>query len=470
MFSPINKKTIVLSFWLVLLIKVAEVECLTSLEYSQYPEVAGSRWGNTGGDSFSYIGAMENYVTYGRYYFINERGDTVNAGRLPHYALPYYIFRQFFPPALALDAFVLFQLMVESIAIICLALLACRVIRKKWCYYASLAISVIGLYITVWSYNTFTDALTANLLIIAALLYYRYLYSSLPKHLLQFSIVLGIAVCLRPYLILLYILVGLVEMCLAYSNVKHLLRRGALMVLPLILLLSPWVIRNYIVMNKVIPFQQDIYAGYAPEKNELIIRKTLSSIGEVGGTWWDRRSAASYFSKRSIGSSLYAYPNYIRNDTGVLARLEALRSLNLGEACSEDRIEKASSNIIAYYKERHPVRYYFVNYLKLVSNFLFHNGSYRLPLILSRPSHVLLKVTQSLLYYLHLIIGSIGLFKMASMDKRNLLFLVPSIYLILLFPLFFGLIEWRYFLPFYHFHQLGMIYILSEIIRIKQAG
>src|SRR6478609_3399596 len=128
--NHIKRNILFISLLAVFVFKVAEVEYLTRLEYSKYPQSAGGHWANTGGDSFSYIGAMENYVTKGSYYFLNENSDTVKAGRLPHYAIPYFLLRQAFSPSAALDLFVLFQIAIESVAAVCLALLAWSVTRQ----------------------------------------------------------------------------------------------------------------------------------------------------------------------------------------------------------------------------------------------------------------------------------------------------------------------------------------------------
>ena len=458
-----NRRIVFFSFLLVFLAKLAEVEYLTRLEYSQYPQVAGSHWANTGGDSFSYIGAMENYLTKGSYFFINEKGDTVRAGRTPHYALPYLLLRQAFSPAVALDLFVLLQIVVESVAAVCVALLACAVTKNKRYYFASLGLSVIGLYITVWSYNTFTDAVSANLLLIAAYVYYNYQRSRSQKTFFWFSVLFAVVVCLRPYFSLLYVAVGLAEWFSDRRSIKNLSTKLALTALPLVLLLLPWVVRNFQVMNRLILFQQDLYAGYAVSENDLTIRKTLLLTGEEGGTWWDKKTAAAYFFRRSAATATYTYPAYIRNDPLTRARFEDFRNACLDSNTSGAGLKQQAARLLHFYQKEHPVRYYAYNRVKPVFRFLFSNGSYRLPLSTKQPTQVLVKWSQSSLYYCYLIFGAIGLVQLARNSKRCTLFLIPTAYLILLFPIFFGLTEWRYFLPFYLFHQIGLLYFLCRL-------
>lgn len=452
-----------IGFITIFIIKLAEVEYLSSIEYAQHPGISSGRWANKTGDSFSYIGAMENYITTGSYFFINDKGDTVKAGRAPHYAIPYFIFRQFASPALSSDLVVVMQIAVETIAIICLALLAFYTTGKMWVYYLSLGLSAISLYATNWAYNTYTDSLGVSLLMIAAYFYFKYLSGINGSSFLKFSILLALVVCLRPFWALLYLIVGYVELIKKDFNYQNLATKFLHLSIPIFILLTPWVTRNLVVMDKFILFQQDVYAGYGFDENELAIRNVLISIGENGGTWWDKKSAASYFSNKAVATSVYAYPTYISHDVITLSKLEMLRALTLADV-KNGSIQRESKKFIQYYKQQFPVRYYLVNRLTLISNFLFHNGSFRLPADVSIPSQYLLKLMQSLLYYCTLIFGTIGLIKLINKDSRYFIFLLPSIYLVLLFPVFFGLTEWRYFLPFYPFQQLGLVFLLYSFI------
>lgn len=462
-----KKIFLLISFIIVFIIKLAEVEYLSNIEYAKYPEISSGRWANKTGDSFSYIGAMENYITTGSYYFLNEKGDTVKAGRSPYYALPYFVFRQFSSPSVASDLMVALQIAIETIAIICLALLTFYITGKKWVYYLSIAFSVISLYVSNWLYNTYTDSAGASLLLIAAYFYFTYATGKRESSFLKFSIVLAVVVCIRPFWALLYVIAGLAEVLKQEFSVSYLAKKFLFLSMPLFILLSPWVVRNFLVMDKFILFQQDIYAGYGFDENELAIRNVLISMGENGGTWWDKKSAASYFSSKAVLASVYTYPTYITKDHAIFIRLENLRALSLANAKNES-IQRESKKFIQLYKQQFPLRYYVSNRLVLISNFLFHNGSFRLPADVSIPSQYLLKVIQSLLYYCTLVFGSIGLFQLLKIDRRYVVFLIPSIYLILMFPVFLGLTEARYFLPFYHFQQIGLMYLLFTLSPYKK--
>jgi hypothetical protein len=261
---------------------------------------------------------------------------------------------------------------------------------------------------------------------------------------------------------LLYLIVGFVELINGRPSIRCLSKKAVLISLPLVLMITPWVIRNFQVMNRFIIFQQDMYAGYAITEGELTIRKTLNTLGEEGGIWWNKKAAASYFSRRSLGTSKYTYPSYIKNNPVTFAKFESFRKVSLDSTLSSKDVKNKAASIISYYKSAHPVRFYFINHIKPIIRFLIHNGSYRLPMDINKPLEFMIKLSQSLLYYCYLILGSIGLIILTSKNKRNSLFLLPTIYLIFLFPVFLGLSEWRYFLPFYLFHQLGVLYLINN--------
>ncbi|HEV7621127.1 MAG TPA: hypothetical protein VGO09_05320, partial [Flavisolibacter sp.] len=131
-------------------------------------------------------------------------------------------------------------------------------------------------------------------------------------------------------------------------------------------------------------------------------------------------------------------------------------------------VQTMSTDIVNNYRSRYPVRYYLTNHLQLVAKFVFNNGSYHLPVDKSspcyQPGQYVYKLFQSLLFFLCLVFGTAGLVLMCLSNRQNFIFLLPALYLILLFPVLFGLTEWRYFLPFYHFSQLGLIYLVWRII------
>ncbi|ANE52447.1 hypothetical protein [Flavisolibacter tropicus] len=456
------KRTVLwMSFFIVLSVKLITVNYLAGLTFCENPEIKGGIWANTSGDYFSYIGAMENYISQGLYYFNNNNGDKVFAGRMPHYSIPYYLLRQIFSISTSLDLFVLYQVIIESFAIICLALLIFDITKRNWTFYISLLLSLISLYNTTWSFAMITDGLSANYLFISVFFFWRFFTLKSRLSFYLFSIFLALATCLRPYLILFYPVSGL----FLFYHFRHSLRKlfpiAFALALPITLLLSPWVIRNYFLFNRVILFQQDVYAGYGYGEDELAIRRLLSILGEDATTFWDKNTAASFFHKQNYKSSDYKYPSYLQRDTTLYRAIEDIRLSYINGFDSKNLTVQKANEIIGTYRSKHPFRFYLLNNIQLVKSFIINSGSYYLPISKSftcyQPVQWVIKLSQSLLYYIYLIPGFLGLIFGTKYNRNVRLLLFPTIFLIALFPVFFKAIEWRFFLPFYYFHQVGLI-------------
>ncbi|MEI6949514.1 hypothetical protein V9K67_20170 [Paraflavisolibacter sp. H34] len=464
-----DRKNILVAFSVVFLVKFLTVAYLGQLTFCQDPAIKGSALASIAGDSFSYIGAMENYVTKGVYFFVNSKGEQVFAGRLPHYSIPYYLFRQILSPEGALNLFVILQLAVETVAIILLGLLAYEITERKWAYYGSLLLSSVSLYITIYSFGTITDGMAANFMVIAAYYYYHYVTRGRSKRdLLLFSVFLAIATCLRPYLCLVYVFAGIAEVWRNRWVIAPTVKSGLILALPLVLLLAPWVVRNYNLLHRVILFQQDPYAGYHYDEDELAIRKVLTVLGEDGNSFWDKSTAASYFHPRHAKNSKYSYPSYISTDEATFQNIENLRILNLSGSRAASAVVGMADSFLNFYKAQFPLRFYVWNPVIRVKKFLLNSGSYYLPVNKSfscyRSWQVFLKLSQSLLYYVYLFLGFLGLVFMVRQKRANFIFLLPTLFLIVFFPLLLGAIEWRFFVPFYLFHQLGLLFIIAALV------
>jgi hypothetical protein len=245
----------------------------------------------------------------------------------------------------------------------------------------------------------------------------------------------------------------------------------------LLIFLAPWIIRNYSRFGKIIIFQQDKYAGYDIGNELLTTRKMLAAIGEDASTMWDKGTAAGFFSREYNEISVWKVPPEILADTILKRNFFAINNLCLDSI--DDRSQGVAFNgyyqaFIERYKAKQKFRYYFLNYFSRIKKFLIHNGSYyysyRKGDTCNKRINFFLKVIQSSFYFLCLIPGFVGLLLLARNKKYGLFFLLPTITLILFFPIILGLIEWRYFLPFYYFHQIGLFYLFYRIMKFIKPG
>ena len=197
----------------------------------------------------------------------------------------------------------------------------------------------------------------------------------------------------------------------------------------------------------------------------------LSAIGEDASTMWDKTTAAGFFSPAIYKESTWRVPGYITTDSLLNSNFLAIRGLSIDSV--DDKLQSPAYNshynaFIDRYKSAYASKYYFLNYITRIKKFIVHSGSYYYAYdpnsnCNSRKNYYF-KVTQSLFYYLCLVPGFIGLFMLARAKRYALIFLIPAFSLLLTFPVILGIIEWRYFLPFYFFNQVGLFYLFYKIL------
>lgn len=440
--------------------------------FCQQPEIKAGTFTAFTGDSFSYTGAMENYITSGEYFF--EAGNKkIYAGRVPHYSVPYYILRQIFNKTVSLDLFIILQLMLEATAFFLVSLLIFEITGSKLSFYLSLLFSVVSFFYLHYTLIPITDSPAASFLLISFWFLFRYVNAATPKFIywVLFSLILAIATILRPYFGLAFIFVGLVLLIKYKTSLVSLIKHCIVYGMALLVLLAPWIVRNYSQFGKIMLFQQDKYAGYDIGKELLLTRKMLAAIGEDASTMWDKQTAAGFFSRDYHKISVWKVPAEISADTILNRNFFAINDLCLDSI--DDRSQRAAFNLhyqafIDQYKAKHKFRYYFLNYFSRIKKFLIHSGSYYYSYTkeetCDKRINFYVKVMQSLCYFLCLIPGFAGLLLLARNKKYGLFFLLPTLTLILFFPIILGIVEWRYFLPFYFFHQIGLFYLFQKLL------
>ena len=273
-----------------------------------------------------------------------------------------------------------------------------------------------------------------------------------------------------------FILVAAILLFKYRLSIAKVFKKSVVYAIALLLLLAPWIIRNYSQTGKLILFQQDQYAGYEVSKELELTRKMLSSIGEDASTMWDKTTAAGFFSPSMYKNSTWQVPVEISTDSLLKTNFFALRDLCTDSITDRSQSRAFNSHYNAFidrYKTKYKLKYYFLNCVIRIKKFLIHSGSYysyKEADGCNNKIDYFLKVGQSLFYYLCLIPGFIGLIWLARVKKYGLIFLLPSFALIIFFPIILGIIEWRYFLPFYFFHQIGLFYLFHRVLNIFKPG
>jgi hypothetical protein len=466
---PLPGKLALISFLILFLLKVFFAFGYCQLIFQTKSDRQIGQISYASGDYKSYIDAMENFIKKGDYYFINQLGDTVKAGRPPHFAIPYLLARQFFNRQIAADFLSIFNILIDCFSILCLSFMPVFYTRRpKFIFVLAMFLGAMSAYVSNWSFITLPDAPAAGLLMIGIFFYWR-VYSLRKNSLVNIffaSLFFCWAITLRPYLLFIVLCFAIAFLLQRKYRLKELVKLAIASLIPLIILLGPWTVRNYFVLGKPILFQQDTYAGYSYSAGELSLRKLASAMGEDGSTFWDPTSMSSYFSPDYHVESVFHYPLYIVRDSNLYPRLGAIRRVYLDSFCERTHFEDYAlaqriSVLRMTYVKHYPFRYYIVNPILRTAHFFGHSGSYYIS-VDKRNSFVVRwnKYFQSLLYYLVLIAGTVGLFKLGQKDKIGVILALPLL-LLSLMPLIFGFMEPRYALAFYYPGMLGLVIIID---------
>lgn len=453
----------------IFLIKLASVSYLISLTKCLNPEsMAGLA--SIAGDTPSYIEPIDNFIREGSYYFGDAR-----AGRMPYVGLTYLPFRLFLSREISLSIVVLLQVVLETVAIIFMAKLCRAVLRRTEAFWLFLILSCASLNVTIYDIHILSEAFGIGFLCLFAHHYYRFLSERRTNgQLFLTGLMLASAVLFKPYMSLLFLLIGgeFIIYALRFRGAAvramSVLRWTMVVSVPLVVLDAPWAMRNYIEFSRFIPFQQDRFAGFKYSPADKAVTNFIESIGD-SKVFWDKRSAGCFFIPQDDIPCEYQIPNRIFGPRLTRDRIEEGRRLHAEYLKTSDpalgtMVVKKFDWLTQTYRDEHPVFSKLGTPFLLIKKFLIHSGSYYLPVkrgtTCFRSHQMLLKVSQSLLYYLNLIAGFIGVFWLLRQNANAYIIPCVPLYLIALFPLYFRVSEFRYFHMAYPFLMIGTCLVI----------
>jgi hypothetical protein len=403
------------------------------------------------GDQASYAGAMDNLYETGRYFFINMRNEEVRAGRLPHYAIPYLLARPLGKSAAA-DLMVVLQLIALALSMWYLANLLVQITQKRWTGFAFLALASLSGHLTPWALLLMPDAFGCALLALAMHRFWLVGSHGRTKDRWLLGLFAGLLVAVKPYFAPILPLIAL-WWFVRNDDKRQAMRQVLILGIPALLLLLPWWVRNAVVLDRFIPLQQDLRAGYGYPEAELRLRAFAKSMGEDGAIWWNPHSLASAMRLDPAPPSQYTWPTYFSDEMRTGA--ERVRSAYL-QFQVERTMESAQHAMVLMdsvqtrYADLYPVRYHLTNHLMLVPAFLLNSGSSHLPIHSTNPCYkpwqLIIKICSSATYVASLLGLGIGLLVFLREPRTGFwLWLVMPVMLIGLFAIVIGTVEWRYF-------------------------
>jgi hypothetical protein len=303
----------------------------------------------------------------------------------------------------------------------------------------------------------------------------KYTITHYTQDLVTAGLFLSILVCLKVYYILLFLPVGIYFLRdgseIFRQRLAKAIIKSALVSLPLLVLLAPWVIRNYLLLNRFIPFQETPTAGYNYSKSELAFRKYVTSWGgEI--IFWSQNSAGCYFMPKDKVPCDFQIPAHAFTKNYGPSQVEEVRTLFIQlQNNYSDSLDKKVSNLFfqmqSEFKKENPFQYYILSPVKLTSKFLINSGSSYLPIHKFNPCYSVIQLpvkgAQSISYWLCLLVGLPGVL-ILGYQKRDLILPFVPLFLILLFPIVLKTTETRYFRTVEPILFIGVAFLIQMAI------
>jgi hypothetical protein len=463
------------------------------------------------GDTPTYLDPVDNYLNKGEFYSLSSSGEKIHIGRGPYYGVPYFLFRLFFNQTPAYNLYALFQIALASLAVLYYCLL-CRLVVRNYiqqvqpmlsqqvqlenlAFGISFILFNVSLNTTIWDNELWTESIHLSLFAFFAYHYFNYVnerrkdenvengnsirYS---KSFFYSALFLALITLIKPYFCLVYVGVG-IELLVSMSFWKG-VKKAAAFAIPLVVATLPWTIRNVVKYQRLVPVQE--HNSYHWGKATFAYWNFLGSWGG-SATHWDKRSAGCYFEPSPVEACEFVFPDYVftkqygmkdieevRNDfvryQGLVRTNSSPQTTSNEQRTLEDTIAAKFNRLTATFKQEKPFFYYVVTPLLCAKKMIFHSGSYYLPIGKNsscyKPRQMLIKLSQSALYYLMLIFGWWGLIQLMRIKGMTLLAFIP-LYLVFLLCFYLRATEFRYFDTTYPFFIIGFVYLLITTFRFR---
>ncbi len=413
----------------------------------QFPERQRGFIAIDGGDTFSYLDPIDNYIAEGEYYFWNG-ARKVSAGRMPYYGAPYFLLRLLFEKSAAYDIYVIIQILFDALAAIVFARLCFNVLPVKSAFWLGYVFYFSSFNFFVLSVALWTENLSSSFLVFFLYSFHCFWKKRDLKDAVWSSVFLALITTLKPYLVIIYPLFFVfVRLNLRknqarnFSSSLRYLYQTAALGLPLLILLAPWIARNAMVLGKFIPAQENIWAGYNFSETHLAFAEFAGAWGG-GSVSWDSADAGCYFLVREQAVCDYSIPEYALTDGYSRDEIERVRQnfFKLQDNYSSE-LDAATATEFArltnIYRQEQPFRYYVGSKFIFLKKLFWHTNNYNLPIhpgFKCFSSYQLsFKIVQFGIYLLSLTLGTVGLVKITIQGKISVLFISIALSIIIFF-------------------------------------
>jgi len=205
------------------------------------PGFIGGSWG----DTQSYLVPIDN--------LLSGKGYTPDF-RLPGYGIVYLPFALLFSKGGACNVLIFIQFIVSSISVYALALSVKNIFKSNVFFYITFYLYAISSFSNCYDSILLTESLTTSFLVFSIYFFSRYLIKGNRRYVLLSGFFLAWVIFLRPVFVPLLA----VLFVLMFINTKK-ITIAVLILIPFLLFDGVWVIRNYSLYKKIIPFTKSLH-------------------------------------------------------------------------------------------------------------------------------------------------------------------------------------------------------------------
>jgi hypothetical protein len=438
-------------------------------------------------DAISYIKAAQNIVNHGTYSLSNLPHEEVIyfTGRMGGYELLIALFLFLTTEKLALELLVCFQLALSIISSFALAYIARQAFNNKFIYWCTLLLYLSNTYLAVFDISILSESAAVSFAILS--IYFIIIKGRKESNNFFSGFMITCSVFLRPYMILMIPAMLWYIHCKKDTSVNRLgnpILNFLIFLSPFFLCESAWIARNYNVTGKFIPFVSDLHAQIDYPSG---FKSLMSFVQSWGGdiVWWNPKAEiVAFMQNPSVTnvtnkySSIDHLPKYIYTPAynhDSLNRIKGLLAIegdtSLSQSIRNQSGQEASLLLDDYQKSfvnTKPIHYFIYAPLRLLSNFIFHSGTYN---IASKPYYNMTipekfyKIFYSGLYIFTLFAGLMSIIYCLSFKRNSTIILIAYVGLLMIFlcPFILRRIEYRYFVLCYPFLTVFAAYFIWQI-------
>lgn len=493
LFNTVDRNKYISAFGFLLVCKIILFFWFVSY---QSPSMEGS-YIEIPADDEGYLTTVENLIKKGVWYYDRL---SMEAPRVPGQSLTYGLFRYFTSIPLAINLLILFQIAVYSATFTLLSKVLSDIFKRKYIFWISVLLFGIEFYHSIWShYVTLSESLGNSYLVLSLCFLYYYIEGKARKYLFLSGLFGALCFFFKVTNIVVLGVLGiwlLVHLVKEKSKLSSIVRLCFLFSLPFIVLESIWVVRNYNATSKFIPLQQ--IKGFpinVSNNSENPMKECVSFVKSFGGNWvkWNPKSEMAWFNSVAYNTEngfkvesniIEVFPDWIftdKLDSNYLKEAKLVWNASKQQGIQESEklnLEFKAAGILGEFKQNiiqnHAVQYHLLSRLKCFKDFFLHTGTYYFPYGFGEVGLVgkLIKISQMLLYYTLLLLGTFGILSFYFSKKtKHPFFYIASIIIIGFSFLYCGVFrtnELRYNSTIFILLIIFSIYKIDLLIKLKQ--